>query len=155
MKFNKEIIETVRELLDKFNGECIFAGSFGLKIRGLISRNIHDLDVITNYAFSRHLASKVSDHPLSDIFMVDGVEVDCVPFKSRYGIHVDLFSRGVEPEDQEIIQYDYFLFHGMHIKVESVKGAIDAKIAYIKGNHVKDRKKHVADLKELGIATVE
>lgn len=151
MKFKKEIIETVREVLHKLDGNCIFAGSFGLKIRGLITRDIKDLDVITEYAFSRHLAAKVSDHPLSDIFKVNGVEVNCVPFKSRYGIQVDLFSRGEEPEDQEIIQYDYFLFHGMHIKVESAKGAIDAKVAYLKGNHVKDKKKHLADLEEMGI----
>ena len=89
----------------------------------------------------------IEGHTSSDIFTVNGVEVHCVPYISKYNrVKIDLFTK---TGYQQWVEYTNFTFYGMDIKVESARGAIQAKRAYLESAKPKDRAKHEADLKEI------
>lgn len=140
---SKDIIAAVKYVNEAFP-LCIFAGSFGLVLRGILNRKVKDLDVLTGKEHSRHVAAVVVDgYSSSDIFKIAGKEVHCVPIKYK-GIKIDLFAKAGY---QDVVTFDFIDFHGEKIRVESSKGAIEAKREYIKDPKRIDVLKHKKDLK--------
>jgi len=129
-KFDSEIIKAVHEIHAKLEGRVVFAGSFGLKYYGLLDRLIKDLDVFTeHWYYGTEEAVTELNRISSGKFYVNGKEVLCVHGETSNGIQVDYFYKHKEP-----LEFNLVDFHGVEIKIEDPKFAIQAKEQYAKNN---------------------
>lgn len=146
LNFDNQIIKAVHKINFDLLGECVFAGSFGLKYNGLIDRVIGDLDVFTEY---KMYGTEESESLLkrneqgSEMFYVGNMRVYCVHGESE-GIPVDFLYRTDE------LKYEIVNFHGVNIKIELPEFAINAKKEYIKSNpQTHKASKHIQDLRKI------
>jgi hypothetical protein len=134
------------ELERKYPGEIIYCGSFGLKLHGLLEREVKDLDIITtkNYYSAEFIGRieniKKGNESGSGEFKCEGVKVMC--FKTNVmGKGIDVFYTPKAPEFNLIE-----IVPGVIIKVEKPFGAIKAKVSYLNSNQRINKEKHIADL---------
>jgi hypothetical protein len=143
-KFSQDFIDAVHKINEKYKGNVVFCGSFGLVLNELINRSIKDIDILT---FENHFYSEEREIGDSGIFYVGDIEVLC--FKEKINnITIDTLYRN----DVQNIKYSNIDFYNVSIKVELPQSAIMFKKQYVKSNKDKiNTKKHLKDLENIKI----
>ena len=145
-KFSKDFIDAVHKVNEKYKGNVVFCGSFGLVLNGLLDRPIKDIDVLT---FENYFVSPERELGNSGVFDVGNIEVLC--FKEHINnITIDTLYRN----DSENIKYSNIDFYNISIKVELPQSAILFKKQYIESNKDKSNfntEKHLKDLEDIKI----
>ncbi len=135
--------------IDKIVKQCphvIFGGSIALNAVGLISREIHDLDIffdedeslVENGIFTIRDQVPIGEHDMSETFTrINGKEIQ------RIGISIEGTKVCIFKVEKEELQYSLFKFSGRTIKIQNVNYAVQAKVAY---NKNRSSGKHRYDL---------
>lgn len=148
---SKSVSDTIK-MIASVHPNVVFCGSLGLVLRGLLKRNVKDIDILTleDYysknqdKFFFDFRSIKNTH--SQKFMVGGNEVKCFSLKMN-NVKVDvLHNTKTSPT------YDIFDFDTVKIRVERPESAINAKKKYVVGDNSQvSVYKHLRDLILLGV----
>lgn len=145
--------------------EITICGSFGLKINGLLDREIHDLDLLTDHDWYgwNPFRGTPTENDSSHKFSVYGKEIKCTKIRAM-GCDVDLLYNPSGTKCKKVkllvdISYGETceLLHNIDsreiiVRVEDPMVAIRFKQEYMKNDRMKEsREKHKADLKKMGI----
>lgn len=134
---NENILKTIEWLEENLTEKPIYGGSFGLFANGLLDREIHDLDIITNvdYYNSNELFKDLivwdfRQEGESSKFVRNDHLVKVFKIISPYGINIDFLHVTNDGQSTIDIKYEKMKFGDLELNIEDPNEAIVAKYSY-------------------------
>lgn len=128
---NKKVKEAILEIIAKEKGKVVFTGSVSLALRGVLDREVNDIDCFTEVRYYGSEDCLDINHESSHKFWDSkGNLIECVKGRSSNGIGIDYMYRKDFPPYNEI-KVD--LWNGLvSIKCTTIESIREVKEDYIK-----------------------
>lgn len=145
-----DVIKIIERLSNAIGNSFIVVGSTALKNQGLLSRELHDIDIlVTDFSIIEKISKTFNEivpdrHQGSRQFLLNKNKVDVIKFELPNGMVLDVFKvDNVRPFDEILLKYSDAL-----VRFEKVRSVIEAKNSYIQTADLnsEDIAKHSKDL---------